>query len=190
MGLHLTFDSMKQQVDWKKLATGLERYKEIMALYKCSDNIAKDELFQRKFKSFYRMGKKPPEYYKVYFRTLEQLRQGKELSMRQILETLYRVEHRKEFSFASKMLATHDPTLPVWDSKVRKQINQHSSLHLKQLFKSIDECVEAYAHMVKWYKAFMRSEEAHRIIREFDDRFPGQKIKAIKKVDLVLWQTR
>jgi hypothetical protein len=136
------------------------------------------------------MGKKPPEYYKVYFRTLEQLRQGKELSIRQVLETLHWVEHRKELSFASKMLATHDPTLPVWDSKVRQQINQRSSLHLKQLFKSIDECVEAYAHMAKWYKAFMRSEEAHKIIQEFDDRFPGQKIKAIKKVDLVLWQTR
>jgi hypothetical protein len=46
---YLRFNEATSRLE--KLATGLERYKEIMALYKCSDNIAKDELFQRKFKS-------------------------------------------------------------------------------------------------------------------------------------------
>ena len=119
----------------------------------------------------------------------EQIRNGKKLTIAEVLEKLFESDKRKELSFASKMLATIDPKLPVWDSKVRKRINADGELRLKSTHKNIEECVEGYNAMQKWYVKFMKTPKAKDMIAEFDAHFPNEKITQIKKIDFIFWQT-
>jgi hypothetical protein len=106
-----------------------------------------------------------------------------------ILRKLQLIGNKKELSFTSKVLATVDPKLPIWDSKVRKRVNEIGGLNLKQSYSSIEDCVEAYNSMVKWYRKFMKTPKAKAMVKKFDAHFPDEKITSIKKVDFMLWQT-
>jgi hypothetical protein len=177
------------QINWEKIGKGLEKYRCIMALYNDSFDLSKEDLFQKRFKGFYRMGRKPEKYYRDYFRLFEQIRNGKKLTIAEVLYKLFESEKRKELSFASKMLATTDPNLPVWDSKVRDVLNNKYKTNFKDTYKEISECIEAYYSLCNWYKLFLKSPEAKALISEFDICFPKSKISKIKKIDFIFWQT-
>jgi hypothetical protein len=183
---------MKQKIDWVKMEKGLFQYKEIMALFKCSQNIEKDDVLQKRYKTFYRMNtaRKDAQFYKGYFNLLKNARQGDIVDMPTILKQLKRLSNKHEISFASKLLATVDPKLPIWDSRVRERVNERGDIKLKATYKNTDECVEAYNSLVSWYGKFMKSNEAKMMIAEFDSHFPKEKISAIKKVDFIFWQTK
>lgn len=177
------------KINWEKIGKGLDKYRCIMALYNDSFDLSKEDLFQKRFKGFYRMGRRSEEYYKDYFRLFEQMREGKKLTIGEVLNKLYLSEKRKELSFASKMLATIDPKLPVWDSNVRNLLNNKYKTNFKQSYKEISECVAAYNQLCNWYKIFLKSPEAKVLILEFDAHFPNQKITIMKKIDFIFWQT-
>jgi hypothetical protein len=183
---------MKQKIDWSKIEKGLFQYKEIMMLFKSSKNIENDDVLQKRYKTFYGMytARKDAQFYKVYFKWLKNAREGESLDMRSLLEQLKRSSNKNEISFASKLLATVDPKLPIWDSRVRKRINAAGEIKLKVSFKSIDECVEGYNSMLLWYSKFMKSDKAKEMIAEFDLHLPNQKITKIKKIDFMFWQTK
>jgi len=183
---------MKQKIDWVKIERGLLQYKEIMALFKCSQNIEKDDVLQKRYKTFYRLynARKDDQFYKGYFKLLKNAKQGESLDIRKVLEQLKRLSNKNEISFASKLLATIDPKLPIWDSRVRERVNEMSDIQLKATYKNTEECVQAYHSLVTWYDKFMGSVEAKKMIAEFDSHFPNQKITAIKKVDFIFWQTK
>jgi hypothetical protein len=177
------------KIDWEKIGKGLDKYKCIMALYNDSFDLSKEDLFQKRFKGFYRMGKRSEKYYRDYFRLFEQMREVNKLTIGEVLNKLYLSEKRKELSFASKMLATIDPKLPIWDSNVRNLLNNKYKTNFKQSYKVISECVEAYNELCNWYKLFLKSPEATRLIAAFDAHFPKSKISKIKKIDFIFWQT-
>jgi hypothetical protein len=183
---------MKQKIDWVKIEKGLFQYKEIMTIFKCSQNIEKDDVLQKRYKTFYRMNtaRKDAQFYKGYFNLLKNARQGDIVDMPTILKQLKRLSNKHEISFASKLLATVDPKLPIWDSRVRERVNERGEIKLKANYKNTDECVEAYNSLVSWYGKFMKSNEAKMMIAEFDSHFPKEKISAIKKVDFIFWQTK
>jgi len=182
---------MKKTVNWKKIEKSLYKYKEIMVLFKCSENIEKDEPFQKKFKTFYRMynAHKDPEFYKKYFKLLKKANAEGNGDIHYILTQLKHVGNKNELSFASKLLATVNTKLPIWDSKVRERINEGGVIKLKNNYKSIEECVEAYNSLLAWYKNYMKSADAKKMIENFDSHLPKQKITPIKKVDFIFWQT-
>ena len=182
---------MKNIVKWDKIEKGMFQYKEIMSLYKCSNKIKKDDVFQRRYKAFYRMNtaRKDSQFYEAYFKLLDKAKKEGGGDILSILRTLKRVSNKNEISFASKLLATIDTKMPVWDSKVRKRINEEGEIILKATFKNIEECVEAYTSMKRWYVKFMKSDKAKKMIAEFDAHFPNEKITQVKKIDFIFWQT-
>lgn len=183
---------MNKKIDWSKIETGLLKYNEIMSLYKCSENIDKDEVLHRRYKSFYKMNtaRKDAQFYKIYFRVLKKAKEGDSIDILSVLSQLKRISNKNEISFASKLLATIDPKLPIWDSRVRERINEIGDLKLKETYKTTGECVNAYNSLLAWYKQFMKTDKAKKMIAEFDSHFPNQKITSIKKVDFIFWQTK
>jgi len=134
------------------------------------------------------MGRKSDKYYRNYFKLFEQMRNGKKLTIGDLLKKLFESEEKKELSFASKMLATIDSNLPVWDSKVRNVLKVKYKTNFKATYKDIIECVEAYNMYCNWYKLFLKTTEANSFIADFDKHFPKAKISKMKKLDFIFWQ--
>ena len=179
------------QINWEKIGKGLEKYVEIMTLYKCSSNISKDELFQKKYRIFYGINAahKSADFCNFYFNLLHKLSKDKNDNIQFILKQLLKIENTKELSFGSKMIATFDTSMPVWDKNVRRFLNFKYKTNFKDTYKEISECIEAYDSLCNWYKLFLKSPEAKALISEFDIRFPKSKISKIKKIDFIFWQT-
>ena len=84
------------------------------------------EDYKRDYRSFWGMNRAmfSPEFYDAYFNLLaEGLRQGerRSLDIREVLKRLYDAPNNRkalQFSFATKLLHTIDPTLPVYDRMV------------------------------------------------------------------------
>ncbi len=181
----------KNDVNWKRIEKGLEQYKEIMTLFKCSNNIYKDEVFQKKYKTFYKLNaaRRGDDFYNSYFKILKKAKNEGGIEIKYVLERLHHVENKKELSFASKLLATVNPKLPIWDKNVRFRINEIGDIKLKNTYSSIEDCVKAYNSLITWYDNFMKTSDAKQMIFEFDAHFPNQKITSIKKIDFIFWQT-
>lgn len=95
---------------------------------------------------------------------------------------------RIEASFASKLIATVNPNLPVIDRFVVKNIG----LKLPNYNNSsrIDLLVNLYEQLTTQFEHYLLSPEGETLTSEFDKFYPNAAITNIKKLDLVLWQIR
>jgi len=178
------------KINWNKLEIGLKKYQSIMKLYKQSVKISTSEVFKNEYMKFYGMnrGKKSIEFQKLYFKILDQAKVKQDLEFKFVLESLFKIGGKKEFSFTSKLLATANPNLPVWDSKVRKFINHKYKTNFTDYYGDINSCVEKYNKFNSWFKYFLKTEQAIKLLLEFDKKIPNSKITKMKKIDLMFWQ--
>lgn len=128
------------------------------------------------------------EWYKEYY-SLMQSEKERKPTFSSVLRHLYSVLRRYEPSFSSKLVATIDVNLPVWDVFVLKNIDikvpSYTSTH------KLEQAEATYQEIQKWYERYMKSEEGIMILRTFRDIVPEHdRISDIKKIDFVLWQTR
>ncbi len=170
----------------KELKDGLEKYIEIMELLHKTD-VSTDKDFQKKYNHFYRMRQRTSQYYQIYFDYMEQQKsKAKSLSFRDILLHIKNETNRCEASFSSKLLATLNPDMPVWDSNVL------TNLGIKQIpsyAKDREQKIaDVYEQICLWYDEFLKSDEASLVLQIFDEMFPNVNITNTKKVDFFLWQ--
>lgn len=179
-----------EKINWKNLKVGLDKYQEIMKLYKMSLEISSSDDFQNLYRNFYGMNRAgfSLETKKEYFKLLDAANLNKEIDFKIVLHSLYQKSGKKHFSFTSKLLATANPNLPVWDSKVRKYLNYRFDLKLKSSFKDLESCEDEYKRYCDWFNNFLVTEDARRLISQFDINIPKAKITKMKKIDLMLWQ--
>ena len=110
-------------------------------------------------------------------------------SFEQIIRTLYKNTGNIEASFSSKMLATINSDMPIWDRYV---VN---NLYLKVKGKTKEEqlscTVDLYDQMVRWYRTFLDTPNGKECIEEFDRILPEYKwMNSVKKIDFYLWSIR
>ncbi len=175
--------------NWENIEKGVQSYLRIMQLVKTS-NVQINEEFQRIFNGFYRIRQRKKEFYGALYDYLEHNKNNKEISFEQTLAFFYQKFQRFEPSFSSKIVATINPNFPVWDSKVLEKLNITApsfNLDGAVRFKRI---VKTYDDIVNWYSEFLNTEEAKNMIKTFDEKIGTLNITDIKKVDLILWQTR
>ena len=94
-----------------------------------------------------------------------------------------------EASFSSKMIATIDPNMPIWD----RYVMQNLCLELKGKTKEdqLDCAVGLYDQMVAWYGDFLKTVNGRDCIAEFDKTLPGYTwMSDVKKIDFYLWSIR
>lgn len=171
-----------------ELKTGLEKYIEIMECFDKTD-VSTDKDFQRLYNHFYRMRQRKPEFYQSYYGYMEKMKNhSKTLTFEDVLFSIQEETGRCEASFSSKLLATLNPDMPVWDMFVLE------NLGIKQINASAknreQKIIDAYNQTCKWYNDFLNTEDANLIVKIFDEMFPDVCITNVKKIDMFLWQHR
>lgn len=168
------------------LDDGLIKYIRLMDWFYQVD-VSKDADFQRAYNHFYRMRQRKPEFYQDYYEFM-QSNKNRAITFSDILLHFYNKFDRVEASFSSKMLATLNPDKPIWDEFVLQNLKikkpaQYSKDRVKQT-------IEIYSKIESWYEDFLKSEIAKDMLMLFDERYPNIEITNVKKIDLILWQTR
>lgn len=166
----------------KKREKDLVKYQWIMEKFAAGDCGAE---FRRKYCGFYRV-RRDQAWQREYFGLMDRYAKRKGVAFGEILLRLWQKTGRLECSFASKMLATLDDSMPIWDGRVL------SALSLKLTGKTPEEklsnAVLLYERIVSWYGEFQKTEQAFEMVRRFDETFPGlSEISSVKKIDFFLW---
>lgn len=165
---------------------GFDKYKKIMEWVRKTD-VSSDRDFQRTFNSFYRV-RRNEEWRKAYYDLFEKLKRSNP-SFEQIIRTIYESTGNIEASFSSKMLATINADMPIWD----RYVVQNLCLELKGKTKEaqLNCAVALYGQMKDWYRNFLNTENGRNCIAEFDKILPGYTwMSDVKKIDFFLWSLR
>ena len=170
-------------MDIMRIAVGLEKYTWIMEHIYATD-VSQDLEFQKKFNGFYRMRQRPASFYKLFFTYLEQNKNNKNLTYSAVLNYLYLETGAIHASFGSKLLATVNPTMPVWDQFVLKNLGLKKPNYNDP--NRLEKTVQLYHQICDWYL----SDEANEQKKIFEQHFPDIHISDTKKADFVLWATR
>ena len=171
----------------KKAERGIQQYLEIMNLFP-NTNVYINRDFQRKYNRFYRVRQRKKEFYDIYYRLMEDLK-GKNLVLFSgVLNYLHERLGRYEPSFSSKLVATHKPNMPIWDSSVLKNTGFKSPPYNAN--DRLKKIVKVYDGIVGWHKNYLKTDEGKMIIETFDQIIKESSITDLKKIDFVLWQTR
>lgn len=179
-------DDVKILSTLDKVEKGLNSYIAIMNRFKEVD-VSEDKDFQKLFNSFYKIRLPKAEFYDVYYKYFEECK-NRNITFSEILKYLSEKFGRIEASFSSKLLATINPNKPVWDKYVLKNFKLKKTKNSD--INKIENAVNLYDELKEKYRMFMKTEEANYLIKMFNNRFPHAKITDIKKIDLILWQSR
>ncbi len=169
-----------------KIEPGLKKYKAIMD-YFYEVNVSQDKEFQRKFNGFYRIRQRPKDFYQTYYSLLEECK-TKPLEFNKILKTLNEKLGRIEASFSSKLLATINTSMPIWDAFVLENLNLKKPAQYSKT--RIEDTVKLYNQIIDWYKNIIISTEGIQMLEIFENEYPESGISDIKKIDFILWQIR
>lgn len=174
--------------NWKNIENGLQKYLQIMKSVRNS-NVQENEEFQRSFNGFYRVMKKPKDFYIALFECIEN-NKDKKISFEQVLEFFYLKSGKMEASFSSKVVATINPNFPVWDKEVLARLNLKAPSYNMDKKVRFEKIVKTYNDIVLWYSEFLKTEQARDMLKVFDEKVGVYDITDLKKIDLILWQTR
>jgi len=169
----------------KERKQDIEKYADILKKVSSVD-IANDENFQKEFTYFYRV-RRNDDWRKSFYALFSECRDKKGLSFDYILREIYRLTGRIEASFSSKLFATLNPDMPIWDSIVLSKLRM-SPEKTKNKEKRLSEAVETYHELDYWYRGFLQSKGSKDFIKAFDKAFPEYKwFSSVKKIDFILW---
>jgi hypothetical protein len=168
-----------------RIDRGLSQYFWLQERVRSCD-VRQNQEFQTRFVVFYRV-RRNALWKTNYFALLERAKvTGIDFSA--ALAELMRLTGNIEASFASKLVASLDPSTPVMD----KFVLEYFGLRLPNWGSPDREAkvVGVYRELCGRYGQLMQSPMGTMIGELFDRKYPGRAISELKKVDLVLWQTR
>lgn len=165
---------------------GLDKYADIINGARNKD-VSYDKDFQRSFNAFYRV-RRNAEWRDCYYRLFERAKK-EQYSFADVIGCLYVETGNVEASFSSKMVATIDPEMPIWDQYVLQNLGLE--LKGKEPREKIGNAVRIYEQIQAWYQSFLKTDEARESIAEFDRWLPSYTwITDVKKIDYLLWSRR
>jgi hypothetical protein len=169
-----------------KISSDLPKYLKIMDMLHKTD-VSVDGVFQITYNGFYRVRQRTQDFYQGYYGYMEKTKKCPP-SFQQTLEYLTKFG-KVDPSFASKLIATINPDLPVWDTHVLTNMGFKYSYSGNQETK-LKKANEVYQKIILWYQYFIPTTLAKTMISLFDEIYPNIPITVIKKIDLILWKKR
>lgn len=163
----------------------IEKYLYLIDGLKTVD-VSKDKTYQTAYDYFWNV-RRNEKWRNGYFKILQLIKTKEKPVFSEIVEQVSNLSiNAIEPSFSSKILATIDPNMPIWDSRVLNK------LHLQTTWegdKTIENAIEMYGKIVKWYEDYLKKPEARENILIFDSYLPEYKdrITDVKKIDYLLW---
>ncbi len=165
---------------------GLDKYADIMNGAREKD-VSCDKEFQRSFNAFYRV-RRNAEWRESYYKLFERAKK-EHCSFADAIGLLYVETGNVEASFSSKMIATINPEMPIWDQYVLKNLGL--VLNGKEPRERIGNAIQIYDQICGWYQDYLMTDDARENIAEFDRWLPSYTwIGNIKKIDYLLWSNR
>ena len=173
-----------------KVKTALGQYDYLQRSLSACD-VVTNRKYRTAFNHYYRMRQRRPRWYEVFFSILEREKHSDTVSFRIILEEILRKTGRLEASFGSKLIATINANLPVWDQHVLDNLGLKAPSRSRDTEWRLNCCVELYASIQAWSSRVIQQDEFWEWRRLFDGAFPRfRHFTDIKKLDLFLWQSR
>jgi hypothetical protein len=111
-----------------------------------------------------------------------------QFQFKEILVLLHEKTNRYEASFASKLAATINPSMPVIDSIVLKNIDLR--LPYPNATHRTAKISNLYIEMISIFTKFIDTENGKYLVDSFTSKYPNAGITKVKMVDFVLWKTR
>lgn len=169
----------------ERISVGLRKYQWLQhRVHRC--DVRTDAEFQRRYFGFYRV-RRGSDWRAAYFALMEETKVGG-ADFAEVLGALRLATGRLEASFASKLVATLAPEMPVIDRFVLENLGLR--LPYPSQRNREEKIVSLYAEVRRRYQKILRSVEGQLICTKVDARYPSNGISDLKKVDLVLWQHR
>jgi hypothetical protein len=168
-----------------RLKNGLDRYVWLQRNLGLCD-VSTDKHFQTCFNGFYRV-RRGLSWRTDYFALMESVKVTG-IDFPDALKEINRRTGRIEASFASKLVATLDPSQPVVDRFVLE--NFELKLPRWGLLDRESKTLEVYRGLCDVYRDFIEGPTGTMIRELFERRYPRSGVSELKKIDLVLWQIR
>ena len=173
-----------------KVETALGQYDYLQRSLSACDVVTNRE-YRTAFNRYYRMRQRRPRWYEVFFSILEREKRSDAVSFRIVLEEILRKTGRLEASFGSKLIATINANLPVWDQHVLDNLGLKAPSWSRDTEWRLNCCVELYSSIQAWSSRVIQHDGFWEWRRRFDGAFPQfRHFMDIKKLDLFLWQSR
>jgi hypothetical protein len=184
----MTITLTRTQIDaaLPKVAKGLQQYLWLQSKVAGHHDFHSDTEFRRKYNHFYRIRR--AYIWQNTFYGLMARAKKEHLQFQVVLDALRESTGRVEASFASKLIATINPSLPVIDSVVLKNLG----MRLPNATESdrILKVCKIHKRLSEIFKDFLQSDNGKYLVDEFRKKYPNANITDTKMLDLVLWQTR
>lgn len=166
-----------------RVEVGIEKYRWIMRRVHETD-VSADGQFQKVFNGFYRIRQRPAAFYQSFYRYLEDNKDNSALTFADVVSYLYQQTGSIHASFGSKLLATVNPDMPVWD----KYVLQNLGLRAPYCYEKdrLQKVVRIYRQICDWYS----TQETAEKLRQFNCQFSAADLTDVKKIDFMLWATR
>jgi len=161
----------------------IEKYLFIMDSLQVCD-VSQNQEFQKKFNGFYRVRQRPESFYKAYYSYMQAYKND-DISFEDVLTYMHKHTGQIHASFSSKLLATINPNMPVWDSHVLSQLGIKSPGYYKK--DRFAATVKTYEVLKGWYESYLKTQNARDVIDTFNTIYPTFLITDTKKIDLALW---
>lgn len=181
-----SLEDVKIAINKKAMKNGLDKYNYIQEnLHKV--NVMKDKEFQSVFIDFYKVKEaRNPELIECIFYILEANKNNRYITIEEVIDMMYKATNKIQISFASKVLATINDNLGVVDMYVMDNLG----FERKYGIANKDYIISQYYQLNKMLNDILKSDRAKEFIKIFDNRFKGNVLADIKKLDLILWQLR
>lgn len=154
-------------------------------------DVAKDDAYQSRFRGYYTLRFRPAAWNDAYFKLLQHEKANQELSFEHALNRLLSETECVEASFASKLLATVRPEMPVYDRHVRENLFLRAPGSHIPARERVEIFFRVYAALTETVAWAIRAKEFEALQKGFDDRLPAYcDFTNVKKLDLLAWQHR
>lgn len=183
MAIELTRTQIEEALP--RIAPGLKSYVWLQE-HRDSSDLRYDPVYRKRFNHFYRVRR--GTVWQDRFYDLLESEKHQTASFAQVLHALHQATDRYEASFASKLVATINPDMPVIDSVVLRNVNL--SLPRYNLTDRTSRLERLHETLVSWFHAFLTTESGCYLVKRFREEYPDATISEVKMLDLVLWQTR
>lgn len=170
----------------QRVGEGLNQYEWLQANVANQHGFENDPEFRRRFNRFYRVRR--GQAWQDRFYSLMGRTKVEGLQFRDVLLEIRRVTSQYEASFASKLVATLDPLKPMIDAFVLKNVGLRLPSYAAD--DRADRICEVYAELIAGFSAFLAGDDGKYLVSAFSRTYPRTEITEVKKLDLVLWQTR
>jgi hypothetical protein len=150
--------------------------------------VSKDTTYRSNFTRFYRLRFPRTDCYDHYFDLLERSKHAPELSFVEVLAELQNKTGRIEASFASKLIATVDPSKPVIDRIVLARMGYRLPYHYESESTRMQKVVDLHQQLVSRYEELIQDSRFDELKRRFTTVYQSYEFTDLKMLDLMIWE--